>query len=66
VSEPLPGCHCATCDPILPTPAGELFPPNLRMILCALCGNKRCPHAKDHRNLCTNSNEPGQPGSAYA
>lgn len=36
-----------------------------RMILCPICGNKRCPHANDHRNACTGSNEPGQPGSAY-
>jgi hypothetical protein len=36
-----------------------------RMFLCAKCGNKRCPHAKDHRNECTNSNEPGQKGSLY-
>ena len=36
------------------------------MVLCAVCGNKRCPHANDHRNPCTHSNEPGQPGSAYA
>lgn len=35
------------------------------MVLCQRCGNKRCPHAKDHRNSCTNSNEPGQKGSAY-
>ena len=39
---------------------------NRRMILCAKCGNKRCPHANDHRNECTDSNEPGQIGSAYA
>lgn len=37
-----------------------------RMILCAICGNKRCPHATDHKNACTNSNLPGQPGSDYA
>jgi hypothetical protein len=36
------------------------------MILCAICGNKRCPHATDHRLACTNSNEPGQAGSDYA
>jgi hypothetical protein len=36
-----------------------------RMILCVICGNKRCPHATNHRNACTNSNEPGQPGSNY-
>jgi hypothetical protein len=38
---------------------------DMRMILCAQCGNKRCPHAADHRLACTNSNEPGQPGSNY-
>lgn len=36
-----------------------------RMMLCTICGNKRCPHANDHRNTCTNSNEVGQKGSAY-
>lgn len=35
------------------------------MIVCEKCGNKRCPHANNHRNACTNSNEPGQSGSAY-
>lgn len=50
----------------------ELFPglmvpvSSQRMVLCATCGNKRCSHANDHRNACTGSNEPGQPGSAYA
>lgn len=37
----------------------------MRMFICASCGNKRCPHAADHRNACTGSNEPGQPGSRY-
>lgn len=36
-----------------------------RMILCETCGNKRCPHATDHRNACTRSNAPGQEGSIY-
>jgi hypothetical protein len=35
------------------------------MIVCPDCGNKRCPHATDHSQACTNSNEPGQPGSRY-
>ena len=35
------------------------------MIVCSKCGNKRCPHATDHNLACTNSNEPGQPGSRY-
>lgn len=35
------------------------------MMLCATCGNKRCPHATDHDLVCTNSNDLGQPGSIY-
>jgi len=54
-------CWCATCRPV--TPFGN--PEDNRMVLCPTCGNKRCPHANDHRNACTNSNEPGQPGSGY-
>lgn len=39
--------------------------PLTRMILCPDCGNKRCPRATNHNLECTNSNEPGQPGSRY-
>lgn len=35
------------------------------MVVCATCGNKRCPHANNCAYACTASNEPGQPGSAY-
>jgi hypothetical protein len=35
------------------------------MIVCPICGNKRCPAAADHLYPCTDSNEPGQPGSVY-
>jgi hypothetical protein len=52
-----PSCDCHSCQPITME--------NNRMILCATCGNKRCPQANDHRNACTGSNEPGQAGSAY-
>lgn len=46
---------------------GLKFPiTSMQMILCPVCGNKRCPHATDHRLECTDSNEPGQPGSYYA
>ena len=38
----------------------------VKMFLCSVCGNKRCPKATDHRLDCTNSNEPGQEGSDYA
>ncbi|GDY37746.1 hypothetical protein [Acidovorax sp. NB1] len=55
-----PQCWCLTCRPM------RLDDPHsIRMALCPTCGNKRCPKANDHRNACTHSNEPGQPGSAY-
>ncbi|HDV8251373.1 TPA: hypothetical protein RJ957_000545 [Enterobacter hormaechei] len=52
-----PDCWCRTCRPITLT--------DMRFVVCPVCGNKRCPHANDHRNACTGSNEPGQEGSAY-
>jgi len=48
------GCKCAACNPNY---AG--------MIVCGECGNKRCPHATHHNELCTVNNAPGQPGSAF-
>ena len=50
-------CWCRTCRPISLS--------DMRFVVCPDCGNKRCPRANDHRHACTNSNEPGQPGSAY-
>ncbi len=50
-------CWCHTCRPVTMT--------DMRFVVCPECGNKRCPHANDHRNACTGSNEPGQEGSAY-
>ena len=35
------------------------------MVVCPICGNKRCPHATDPALACTGSNEPDQPGSIY-
>lgn len=46
------------CMPSLPAETG-------RMVVCAICGNKRCPHATNHRHECTHSNAPGQHGSIY-
>lgn len=70
---PLSACQCARCGDERwsaahpgkqPTPFNG--PPSMTtMVLCAICGNKRCPHATDHRHACTGSNEPGQPGSSY-
>ncbi|MCM7576231.1 hypothetical protein [Enterobacter kobei] len=51
------GCSCLTCRPVTFSDS--------RFVVCPECGNKRCPHANDHRNACTGSNEPGQEGSAY-
>lgn len=53
----IPDCSCGTCRPVTFTDS--------RFVVCSECGNKRCPHANDHRNACTGSNEPGQEGSAY-
>lgn len=41
---------------------GLAMHPYRLFITCRKCGNKRCPHAKDHNNACTNSNEPNQEG----
>lgn len=53
----IPDCSCHTCRPVTMS--------DMRFVVCPECGNKRCPHANDHRNACTGSNEPGQEGSAY-
>ncbi|HHI0407256.1 TPA: hypothetical protein ACP4PI_000305 [Escherichia coli] len=50
-------CWCRTCRPVTIS--------DMRFVVCPECGNKRCPHAADHRHACTRSNEPGQEGSAY-
>ena len=57
-------CYCYNCNKDRVDESG--FPYVMtRMILCPTCGNKRCPHSTDHNLACTNSNEPGQPGSRY-
>ncbi|PNE59785.1 hypothetical protein A8H39_01160 [Paraburkholderia fungorum] len=53
----LAACSCETCRPVTLK--------DMRMVLCPTCGNKRCPHATDHRNACTGSNEAGQKGSSW-
>lgn len=69
VPEPLKvadGCQCYYCIATRgdKTPAG--FPVTMtRMIVCETCGSKRCPHGTYHGHACTDSNEPGQPGSRY-
>ena len=63
LAEPEPRCGCHKCNEGV-TINGIPFALT-RMILCPTCGNKRCPHASDHRLACTYSNEPGQAGSVY-
>lgn len=55
-------CNCKEGQATLDTNWGMRSGP---MHACPTCGNKRCPHAADLQNPCTNSNEPGQPGSNY-
>jgi hypothetical protein len=60
------GCgSCLRCVDRVPHPVTGLPESCHRMVVCSGCGNKRCPHATDHRLACTGSNDPGQPGSDY-
>lgn len=57
---------CRKCaDARIEAGADPFSPAVRRMFLCPQCGNKRCPKATDHDLACTDSNEPGQQGSAY-
>lgn len=60
-------CQCRAClrGQTIESGFGPIPVEMTRMIICAKCGNKRCPHATDHRNECSGSNEPGQRGSVY-
>ncbi len=65
-----PDCDCNQCvhDKKLKFNAGTIgeIPLNAAyMILCDICGNKRCPRASNHRLECTHSNKSGQKGSIY-
>ena len=60
-----PNCYCYNCLKDYTEPETGLKYVWARMIVCPTCGNKRCPHSTDHNLACTNSNEPGQPGSRY-
>ena len=64
-----PNCECHRCiaENKLGQQAGFMWLPlsSTKMILCPVCGCKRCPRASDHDLACTNSNAPGQAGSVY-
>jgi hypothetical protein len=63
----LPNCGCYRCVENDAVDVGYGYIPFVmtQMIVCATCGNKRCPHGTDHNLGCTGSNLPGQPGSRY-
>jgi len=53
-----PECGCLACLRVRNRPT-------LWVIVCSVCGNKRCPHANNHAFACTGSNAVGQAGSVY-
>lgn len=57
-------CHACIAEHDLRGPGGWPLAMT-QMVVCPTCGNKRCPHATDHRNACTGSNDAGQRGSLY-
>jgi hypothetical protein len=58
-------CWCRACNRDTKGPGGWSYLATT-FVVCPDCGNKRCPKANNHGNVCTGSNAPGQPGSAYA
>lgn len=61
------GCHKCLSGKVAFVVMGAIEIPvtATRMILCPTCGCKRCPKASDCQLDCTDSNDPGQPGSVY-
>lgn len=52
---------CRVCDGRIAEAAADVLESFSRpMVVCTNCGNKRCPKATWHGNMCTSSNEPGQ------
>ncbi len=64
--EPIAKCNCHRCLKERDERLHGIPVAAARMILCPFCGNKRCPHASDHRYQCTGSNAVGQEGSICA
>lgn len=59
------GCQCYCCIEASGVKVNGWPLTMTRMVVCPKCGNKRCPHGTYHGNACTDSNDPGQPGSRY-
>lgn len=62
-----PDCYCWMCRRDIPVSANwpGITEGHSRMFVCPTCGHKRCPHATDHREPCSGSNDAGQLGSRY-
>ena len=58
------GCGCWSCTSERVSKSAH--PWSMPFVVCADCGNKRCPRATHHDRPCSGSNEPGQDGSRYA
>lgn len=65
-SAPKPACACHACIDKYDLRSPEGLPLGLtQLVVCPVCGNKRCPRASNHELACTGSNASGQPGSVY-
>lgn len=57
-------CGCTGCldllDEFTQSADSWLSGSSRHMVVCSVCGNKRCPHARSHTFVCSHSNEPGQ------
>jgi len=60
--------NCGNCHKCLESKTTEHGIPlsMTRMLLCPICGNKRCPRATDHSLECTGDNSVNQKGSIYS
>jgi hypothetical protein len=59
-------CHKCLEGLTIEVGIGKIPVTSTRMILCSICGNKRCPKASDHELACTGSNDTQQIGSVYS
>lgn len=57
-------CWCYNCLSEIKDSNG-ISPTMYTFVVCPDCGCKRCPKSTSHSLDCTDSNEPGQPGSRY-
>lgn len=57
-----PKCYCRRCLQERDERVNGIPYAVARMVVCPECGDKRCPHAEDHRNPCSKPRQaPTQP-----